>query len=153
MNKLLQNFTPQLSRRHFIIGTGSAGLAIGVMGGCAPASKDAEIDYSALPPNPEVNAWVHIHHDDTVTVRIARSEMGQGTSTGLAQLVAEELECDWDNVAIEFPTPGENLARERVWRDYGTGGSQGLAQRKRRLVNYRPTQKAPRHKQEDNGRA
>jgi aerobic-type carbon monoxide dehydrogenase small subunit (CoxS/CutS family) len=45
---------------------------------------------------PEVNAWVVIDADDTVTIRIARSEMGQGTLTGLAQMVAEELECDWD---------------------------------------------------------
>ena len=52
--------------------------------------------------------------------------MGQGTLTGLAQLVAEELECDWANVTWEFPTPGENLARERVWRDFSTGGSQGF---------------------------
>ncbi|MEL7541683.1 MAG: molybdopterin cofactor-binding domain-containing protein, partial [Pseudomonadota bacterium] len=76
--------------------------------------------------NDEVNAWVHIDHDDTVTVRIARSEMGQGTLTGLAQLVADELDCDWDKVKTEYPTPGENLARERVWRDYSTGGSQGI---------------------------
>ena len=43
----------------------------------------------------EVNAWVVIRPDDTCVIRIARSEMGQGTLTGLAQLVAEELECDW----------------------------------------------------------
>ena len=116
-----------LSRRTFIVGTGAAGLSIGVLSACKGKDDGAEtIDYSQLPPNPEVNAWVHIHHDDTVTVRIARSEMGQGTSTGLAQLVAEELDCDWEKVKIEFPTPGENIARDRVWRDYSTGGSQGL---------------------------
>ena len=81
---------------------------------------------SRRPPNEEVNAWVHIDHDDTVTVRIARSEMGQGTLTGLAQLVADELDCDWEKVQTVYPTPGENLARERVWRDYSTGGSQGI---------------------------
>ena len=118
-----------LSRRGFIVGTSAigAGLSLGVLASCKasdPAAKS--IDYSNLPPNPEVNAWVHIHHDDTVTVRIARSEMGQGTSTGLAQLVAEELDCDWENIAIEFPTPGENIARDRVWKDFSTGGSQGL---------------------------
>jgi len=129
MNKLMKNFMPAssaLSRRHFIVGTGAAGLAVGVLGGCAPSAKETPVDYSALPPNPEVNAWVHIHHDDTVTVRIARSEMGQGTATGLAQLVAEELECDWDKVTFDFPTPGESLARDRVYRSMSTGGSQGL---------------------------
>ena len=100
-----------LSRRTFIVGTGAAGLTIGVLAAC---SKPAEPDVSGLEANPEVNAWVHIGHDDIVTVRIARSEMGQGTLTGLAQLVAEELECDWDKVVTEYPTPGQNLARERA---------------------------------------
>ncbi len=64
----------------------------------------------------EINAWVVIHPDDKVVIRIARSEMGQGTLTGLAQLVAEELECDWSKVTTEYPTPGENLRRGRVWK-------------------------------------
>ena len=119
--------TSLLSRRGFIVGTGATGLTIGILASCAPASTDADApDYSDLPPNDEVNAWVHIDHDDTVTVRIARSEMGQGTLTGLAQLVADELDCDWDKVTTEYPTPGENLKRERIWRSYSTGGSQGI---------------------------
>jgi len=128
--------SPKLSRRNFIVSTSAAGLSLGVMGGCAPASEIASetaiktptqaVDYSHLPPHPEVNAWVHIHHDDTVTVRIARSEMGQGTATGLAQLVAEELGCDWDKVTFEFPTPAENARRDRVWGSFGTGGSSGI---------------------------
>jgi isoquinoline 1-oxidoreductase beta subunit len=76
--------------------------------------------------SPEVNAWVVIKPDDTVVIRVARSEMGQGTLTGLAQLVAEELECDWSKVTTEFPSPGQNLARKRVWGDYSTGGSRGI---------------------------
>ena len=75
---------------------------------------------------PEVNAWVVIEPDDTVIIRIARSEMGQGTLTGLAQLVAEELECDWTKVKTEYPTPGQSLARNRVWGSFSTGGSQGI---------------------------
>ena len=67
-----------------------------------------------------------IKPDDTVVIRIARSEMGQGTLTGLAQLVAEELDCDWSKVTTEFPTPGQNLARKRVWGDFSTGGSRGI---------------------------
>ncbi len=75
---------------------------------------------------PEVNAWVVIRPDDTVVIRIARSEMGQGTLTGLAQLVAEELECDWSKVTTEYPTPGQSVARKRAWGDFSTGGSRGI---------------------------
>jgi len=74
----------------------------------------------------EINAWVVIHPDDKVVIRIARSEMGQGTLTGLAQLVAEELGCDWNKVTWEYPTPGENLKRNRVWKNFSTGGSRGI---------------------------
>ena len=73
-----------------------------------------------------MNAWVVIRPDETVVIRIARSEMGQGTLTGLAQLVAEELECDWSKVTYEFPTPGQNVARKRVWGNFSTAGSQGI---------------------------
>jgi isoquinoline 1-oxidoreductase beta subunit len=69
---------------------------------------------------------VVVKPDDTCIIRIARSEMGQGTRTGLAQLVAEELECDWRKVATESITPGQNLGRKRVWGEMGTGGSRGI---------------------------
>src|SRR5258708_1858627 len=54
------------------------------------------------------------------------SEMGQGTLTGLAQLVAEELECNWSKVTTEYPTPGQNVARKRVWGDYNSTGSRSI---------------------------
>ena len=75
---------------------------------------------------PEINAWVVVKPDDTVVIRIARSEMGQGSLTGLAQLVAEELDCDWTRVTTEYPTPGQSLARKRVWGNFSTGGSRGI---------------------------
>ena len=74
----------------------------------------------------EVNAWIVIRPDDRVVVRIARSEMGQGTLTALAQLVAEELDCDWANVATEFASPNEHVRRNRIWGSMSTGGSQGV---------------------------
>ena len=109
---------PQLSRRSFLASTGAAagGLVVGFHIPFANAQDST----------PEVNAWVVIQPDDTVVIRIARSEMGQGTLTGLAQLVAEELECNWAKVTTEYPTPGQNLARKRVWGNFATGGSRGI---------------------------
>lgn len=74
----------------------------------------------------EVNAWIVIHPDDRVVIRIARSEMGQGTFTALAQLVAEELDCDWAKVSAEFASPNEHIRRNRVWGSMSTGGSMGV---------------------------
>ncbi|MCB1646012.1 MAG: xanthine dehydrogenase family protein molybdopterin-binding subunit, partial [Pseudomonadales bacterium] len=110
-----------ISRRHFVIGSASAGMGLS-LGLSLPLGLQAADKQSV----PEVNAWVVIAPDDTVTIRIARSEMGQGTLTGLAQMVAEELQCDWDRVTTEYPTPGENLRRDRVWKDFSTGGSRGI---------------------------
>ncbi len=111
------------ARRKFIIGTAAAGggLAIGFNMPFAANAAEAKVAAGA-----EVNAWVVIKPDNTCVIRIARSEMGQGTETGLAQLVAEELECAWKNVRTEFVTPGQNLARKRVWGEMGTGGSRGI---------------------------
>jgi len=80
------------SRRRFIVGSAAAGggLALGFQlpFGIAPAAAQR------AGGAPEVNAWVVVKPDDTCVIRIARAEMGQSTHTGLAQLVAEELECD-----------------------------------------------------------
>ena len=110
-----------ISRRRFLIGSAAAGagLSLGLYLPMAGATSESTA-------NPEVNAWVMIQPDEQVIIRIARSEMGQGTLTGLAQIVAEELECDWSNVTTEYPTPGESLARNRVWGSFSTGGSQGI---------------------------
>ena len=120
--------TVDVSRREFVFGSAvlGAGFSLGLylpMAARAGAEPPADGGSAAVP---EVNAWVLIRPDDTVVIRIARSEMGQGTLTGLAQLVAEELECDWSKVTTEYPTPGQNRARDRVWRSFSTGGSQGI---------------------------
>ena len=75
---------------------------------------------------PEVTAWIVIRPNDEVLIRVARSEMGQGSSTGLPMLVAEELECDWRKVRFEFVSSAENLKRNRVWGSMATGGSQSI---------------------------
>src|SRR5271169_4295684 len=73
-----------------------------------------------------VGIWVVISPDDTTVVRIARSEMGQGTFTGLAQLVADELDADWKFVRAEYVSPDTNLANKRAWGDMSTGSSRGI---------------------------
>ena len=120
------------SRRDFIIkGTllgGGLMLGIGALPEGALAQVGAQYDPNTPTKagDPEVNAWVSIKPDDTVYIRIARSEMGQGTRTGLAQLVTEELECNWKKVKTQSATPGQSLARKRVWGEHGTGGSRGI---------------------------
>jgi isoquinoline 1-oxidoreductase beta subunit len=76
---------------------------------------------------PEINAWIVIRPDNTVVIRVARSEMGQGVFTALAMLVAEELECDWTKVRAEFASPSENLRRHRPWGDMSTGASRSIS--------------------------
>ena len=114
----------QLSRRDFLGGSAASAGAL-VVGFHLPLLPGQALAQSAA-SDPEINAWVVIKPDYTVAIRIARSEMGQGSLTGLAQLVAEELDCDWSKVTTEYPTPGQNLARNRVWGNFSTGGSRGI---------------------------
>ena len=114
--------TPKVGRRSFIVGSAAvgAGLALGLkipFGTSVVRAQDG---------SPEINAWIVIRPDDTVVVRVARSEMGQGTITGLAQMAAEELECNWSKVTTEYPTPGQSVARKRPWGNFSTGGSRGI---------------------------
>lgn len=115
MNEMLR-----FDRRAFLVGAAAAsgGFSLGFSTNGAQAA-DA---------TPEVNAWVVVKPNDTVVIRIARSEMGQGSLTGLAQMVAEELECDWSKVTWEYPTPGQNTARKRIWGNYNSTGSQSIRQ-------------------------
>jgi isoquinoline 1-oxidoreductase beta subunit len=113
---------PRLSRRSFVASVAAlgGGLALGfrLPTGLAPARAASGAN--------EVNAWVVIQPDDAVVIRVARSEMGQGITTSLPMLVAEELECDWNKVRAEFPGPEENLRRHRAWGDMSTGGSRSV---------------------------
>jgi isoquinoline 1-oxidoreductase subunit beta len=113
-----------MNRRHFIVNSSKAagGLALS-FNFPMMAKLSAQTQGSAAN---EVTAWVVVKPDDSIVVRIARSEMGQGTLTGLAQMVVDDLDGNWAKVSTEYPTPGENLARARIWGDFGTGGSRGI---------------------------
>jgi len=127
MNNTVLEQSTRLTRRKFIVGSAAlagGGLALGlnVPFGTGPASAQGVAT--------EVNIWVAIKPDDTCVIRIARSEMGQGTLTGLAQLVAEELECDWKKVTTEGITPGRNLASKRAWARWAPAAAAASARRR-----------------------
>jgi isoquinoline 1-oxidoreductase beta subunit len=119
------------SRRHFVVGSSAiaTGLAIGFdLSFMSSANAAMGTGTTSMTPlaTPEIGVWVVVKPNDDVVVRIVRSEMGQGTITGLAQMVAEELECDWKRVNYEYPSPAESLKRKAVWGSYSTGGSRGI---------------------------
>ncbi|MFL6934559.1 MAG: molybdopterin cofactor-binding domain-containing protein, partial [Xanthobacteraceae bacterium] len=108
-----------VNRRTFL-----ASVAAG--GGTLMLGFDLEHGLTQAAGAPEITAWVLIAPDDQVTIRVAKSEMGQGVLTALAMLVAEELECDWNKVRAELAAPHDNLARGRVFGDMSTGGSRSI---------------------------
>ncbi len=115
--------TLAIDRRQFLKVSSLAGGALALefsLAGAALAKAGAGSE------GPEVTHWIVIHPDDRVVIRIARSEMGQGSMTGLAQLVAEELECDWHKVSTEFASPNESVRRHRIWGSMSTGGSMSI---------------------------
>ena len=126
MRKMTFGKGKHLSRRKFIVGSAAAAGGGFALGMSVPFPGEAQAQAQNGAAINEVNVWVAIKPDDTCVIRIARSEMGQGTLTGLAQLVAEELECDWSRVTTEGITPGRNLAAKRAWGDMSTGGSRGI---------------------------
>ncbi len=123
MKTITRGKAAKLSRRTFIVGSAAAGSGF-ALGFNAPFAAGPALAQGNAAT--EVNIWVAIKPDDTCVIRVVRSEMGQGTHTGLAQLVAEELECDWSKVTLEQIAPGVSLARKRIWGDMSTGGSRGI---------------------------
>jgi isoquinoline 1-oxidoreductase subunit beta len=112
-----------VDRRLFLVSVAAVGgsLALGF-----------EIPFGARPVHAsssarEITAWIVIESDETVIIRVAKSEMGQGSFTALPMLVAEELECDWSKVKAEFAPPHENRRRDRVWGNMSTGASRSIS--------------------------
>ncbi|MPZ40468.1 MAG: molybdopterin-dependent oxidoreductase [Rhizobiales bacterium] len=116
------NYVPKIDRRSFVIGTAAAGAGL-TLGMSLPFGAAHAQGTQATP---ELNAWVMVRPDDTVVIRFARSEMGQGSLTGLCQLIAEELQCDWSKVTWEYVNPSDSIARKRVWGAFNSTGSRAI---------------------------
>ncbi len=120
--------TRTLTRRRFVVtaATASGGLLVGLtMPG--QAAEFARQTWAADSADArEVNAWVVIEPDETVILRCPMAEMGQGTGSGLPMLLAEELECDWSKVKVEFSSVNRNIRENKIYGDQLTAGSRGI---------------------------
>jgi isoquinoline 1-oxidoreductase subunit beta len=117
---------PHLSRRSFLASVAATGgaLALGFEIPFGPRRASAATTEAGAP---EITAWIVIEPNDTVIIRVAKSEMGQGGFTALPMLVAEELGCDWSKVRPEFAAPHENRKRNRAWGNMSTGASRSIS--------------------------
>jgi isoquinoline 1-oxidoreductase beta subunit len=121
-----------LSRRHFILtaATAAGGFLIGI--GAMPRAAGAATvgiapgsDENAYSPN-DIDAWIAIDPDDSILIRYQRSEMGQGSMTALPMMIAEELQCDWSKVRIEYASPNRNLRENKVYGPMFSHGSMSV---------------------------
>jgi isoquinoline 1-oxidoreductase subunit beta len=121
-----------LSRRHFMLtaATAAGGFMIGI--GAAPGRARAATvpaqpwnDDNAYAAN-EIDAWIAIDPDDSILIRYQRSEMGQGSMTALPMMIAEELQCDWSKVRIEYASPNRNLRENNVYGSMVSAGSRSV---------------------------
>ena len=122
MTQLIKTNLENAGRRDFLVKSAatSGALAIGIT---LPGLAKAAIRAAG---GPEVTHWVVIQPDDTVVIRIARSELGQGSFTGLAQLVAEELQCDWSKEQPVYADVNMHIKRNRIFKSMSTGGSRSI---------------------------
>ena len=118
------------SRRSFFkrsaqtgLGVWASGLSLGFY--LPPAVADKLATDGPQAGAADINAWIRISPDNRVFCQVARAEMGQGTSTSLPMMLAEELQCRWEDVRMEFASVNEHLARNKVYVTFSTGGSRG----------------------------
>src|SRR5438552_10629882 len=121
----------EVGRRQFLMSTAAVGGAL-VLGFVVPSRRAQAANVAPKPWTPpvdggqEINAWLIIGSDDTVTIRVAQSEMGQGVFTSMSMIVAEELACDWTKVRAEYASANRSLRQNRVYQRMGTGGSRAV---------------------------
>ena len=122
-----------ISRRQFVVrgAVAGAGVLIGVrLAGSLVLAQESEAGAKKAPPNPFV-AYVHVKPDGQISLIVAKSEMGQGIKTGLAMVLAEEAEVDFNTVHVE-----QAETRPDLYAHMGTGGSGST------MENFMPLRRA-----------
>ena len=130
MHAVCESASENVSRRSFLqrsaSGAGAAWAGAFSLGFyLPPAAADKLATDGPRAGAVDINAWIRITPDNQVICEVARAEMGQGTSTSLPMMLAEELECRWEDVRMEFASVNEHLARNKVYVTFATGGSRG----------------------------
>ena len=117
-----------ITRREFIKITGVSGLAIGGVPLIARGGEKGSVSEVSKPlgATQQPSGFLHIAPDGTVTVQINRLEFGQGSHTGLARALAEELDADWDRVDAKLAKAGEAF-KDPLYGIQMTGGSTAIA--------------------------
>src|SRR6478609_6120855 len=135
-----------VSRREFLATVAAAHGAF-VLGFWVPSRAEAQTTQAAAwylePAVPEVNAWIVIAPDDTVTIRIAQTELGQGVWTSNAMMVCEELQCDWTKVRPQYASANRD-AREGAGVDaqrHGPGRDRSGGRRRTRVRQSRSSRR------------
>src|ERR1700719_3125748 len=125
----LDSASLDINRRDFLAATAAVGGAM-VLGFHLPAPARAETAAAVQGEPwyrdamvPEINAWLTIAPDDTVTIRVAQTEQGTGVFTSCPMMVAEELQCDWSKVKAEYASPQRNAVEKAPeWTMHVPGG-------------------------------
>lgn len=128
------NKNPDITRRVFLKKTADSGLGL-TLSIMLPVSLTACAVQETVTPAPAApvtefapNAFVRVNSDNTITVVIKHLEMGQGTFTGLATLVAEEMDADWSQIRSESAPADASRYNNLAWGTFqGTGGSSAIA--------------------------
>jgi isoquinoline 1-oxidoreductase beta subunit len=126
MNQIMKT---SVTRRHFVVASASAagGLAISVaFPRFANAARSGPETWGPETAPNEINAFLAIDPDGSILIRSPHNEMGQGAITALPMIVAEELECDWSKVRVEYASPSRNLREKNVYGEMTTVGSRGV---------------------------
>ena len=126
------------NRRYFILTAVSAagGLLVGITADpddarAATIARQPWNDNDSAPH--EIDAWIAINPDDSILIRYQRSEMGQGSMTALPMIIAEELQCDWSKVRIEYASANRSVRENRVYGDMFSHGSMSVRQSQKKM--------------------
>jgi len=128
----------EITRRKFVVSTAAAGGGM-MLGFYMPSALAARLSVNPWErpsdkDGQEVNAWLTIDPDGSVTVRVAQSEMGQGPFTAMPMIVCEELQCAWSQIKAEYADANRHVrsggGRTGTYMRMSTGGS-GAVRRSR----------------------